>query len=91
VLVVQVISGQLAHKARLEVAVDDAYWPAFATTRARSHKQTWDSVHEAFIRELDWSQLVFRLNADEDIDDIDIIAECKTPARQFLQSCLVSL
>jgi Ca2+-dependent lipid-binding protein len=91
VLVVQVISGQLAHKARLEVAVDDAYWPAFTTTRARSHKQTWDSVHEAFIRELDWSQLVFRLNADEDVDDVDIIAECKMPAREFLQSCLVSL
>ena len=36
VIIFNVIGGQLRKKARLEVLLDDAYWPAFSTVRARS-------------------------------------------------------
>jgi Ca2+-dependent lipid-binding protein len=44
VLVVQVISGQLARRGSLEIMLDDGYWPSFTSTRARSSHATWDQV-----------------------------------------------
>lgn len=44
ILVLQVVSGQLARKGALEVMLDDGYWPAFTTEKARSTHAVWDQV-----------------------------------------------
>jgi Ca2+-dependent lipid-binding protein len=44
ILVFQVISGQLARKGSLEVLLDDGYWPAFTSGKARTTHPTWDQV-----------------------------------------------
>jgi Ca2+-dependent lipid-binding protein len=44
VLILQVISGQLAKKGSLEVTFDDSYWPCFTSARTRSTHQNWDEV-----------------------------------------------
>lgn len=92
VLVFNIISANLARKgARLEVAFDDAYWPTYSTEVARSVHQTWDEVGEAFIRELNYSRIILRLNeADKDSRE-DIQADFRTGLSEFLEQCLVSL
>ena len=88
VLVFQVISGHLARKGALEVMFDDGYWPSFTSTRARSSHQTWDQIGEGFVRELDFSRIWLRINADEDAGDEDIVAEFKCDTKDFLEQCL---
>jgi Ca2+-dependent lipid-binding protein len=88
VLVFQVISGQLARKGSLEVLFDDGYWPSFSSTRARSAHPTWDQIGEGFVRELDFSRIWLRINADDDAGDEDIVAEFKCDTKAFLERCL---
>jgi len=69
--------------------LDDAYWPAFTTSMARSRHVTWDYTGEGFIKELDFGRVWLRLNeADEGTKD-DIIAEWKEDAKKFLQEAMV--
>ncbi len=89
ILVVQVLSGQLSKRGRLELLLDENFWPAFVTAKARSHKQTWDSVHEAFVRELDLSRATLRLNEDDNGEHDDIIAGYACGTRELLEACLV--
>lgn len=90
VLVFNIVSGNLAKKgARLEVALDDAYWPAYTSEVATTIHQTWDEVGESFIRELAYSRIILRLNhADKDSRE-DIQAEFRTSLVEFLEQCLV--
>jgi Ca2+-dependent lipid-binding protein len=89
VIVFNVLSGKLAKKARVEVLLDNGYWPAFATAKSRSTSARWDHVGEGFVKELDFSQVWLRL--DESINDErdDIIAEYKGGAKEFLEATLV--
>nr|XP_018259792.1 uncharacterized protein I303_07863 [Kwoniella dejecticola CBS 10117]OBR81950.1 transmembrane protein [Kwoniella dejecticola CBS 10117] len=88
VLVFQVISGQLAKKGSLEVMFDDGYWPSFTSGKARSNHPTWDQVGEGFIRELDFSRTWLRINASDENDDEDIVAEYKCDTKEFLEQCI---
>ncbi|WWC92373.1 uncharacterized protein L201_007330 [Kwoniella dendrophila CBS 6074] len=88
VLVFQVISGQLAKKGSLEVMFDDGYWPSFTSGKARSHHPTWDQVGEGFIRELDMSRTWLSINASDENDDEDIVAEFKCNTIEFLEQCI---
>ncbi|KAK0208431.1 C2 domain-containing protein [Desarmillaria ectypa] len=88
IIVFNVISGQLAKKARVEVLLDDGYWPCFTTTRARSTKVQWDYVGEGFLKELDFGQVWLRLNEADEGDKDDIIAQWKGDTKPFLQSTL---
>ncbi|WWC72638.1 uncharacterized protein I206_106602 [Kwoniella pini CBS 10737] len=88
VLVFQVISGQLAKKGSLEVMFDDGYWPSFTSGKARSNHPTWDQVGEGFIRELDFSRTWLRINASDENDDDDIVAEYKCETKEFLDQCI---
>ncbi|KAG8962436.1 hypothetical protein FRC03_004243 [Tulasnella sp. 419] len=56
IIILDVKSGTLAKKARLEVLLDDSYWPAFSTEKSRSTNAKWDQVGEGFIKELDFSR-----------------------------------
>ncbi|EMD41578.1 hypothetical protein CERSUDRAFT_110127 [Gelatoporia subvermispora B] len=88
VITVNVMSGQLQKKARLEVLLDDAYWPAFSTVRPRSSKARWDYIGEGFVKELDFGRVWLRLNEAEEGDKDDVIAEWKGDTKIFLQQAL---
>jgi Ca2+-dependent lipid-binding protein len=82
-------TGSLIRKARLEVLLDDGYWPCLSTLKARSLNAKWEYVGEGFIREVDFSQVWLRLNEASEGDNDDIIGEWKGDAKQFLRSTLV--
>ncbi|KDE05686.1 hypothetical protein MVLG_03920 [Microbotryum lychnidis-dioicae p1A1 Lamole] len=89
VLAFQIISGQLSRKgARLEVLFDDGYWPAYSSEPARSTHAVWDEIGEAVIRELNFSNMILKLNAAEKETREDIVASATIPVYQFLTSCL---
>jgi Ca2+-dependent lipid-binding protein len=89
VIVFNVLSGQLAKKGRIEVLLDDGYWPAFATAKSQSTNARWDHVGEGFIKELDMGQVWLRLDESSNDDKDDIVGEWKGPAKQFLLDTLV--
>lgn len=82
------ISGLLAKKARLEVLLDDGYWPAFTTQRASSRKAGWSYVGEGFVKELDFGKVWLRLNEADEGEKDSIVAEWRGDAKAFLQSTL---
>ncbi|KAH7345115.1 tricalbin [Rhizoctonia solani] len=88
ILVFNIMEGQLAKKARLEVLLDDGYWPVFGTEKARSTQAHWDQVGEGFIKELDFGRVWLRLNENDEGEKEDIIAELKIDAKQFLEEAL---
>lgn len=83
------LGGELQKKARLEVLLDEAYWPAFSTVRARSTHADWEYIGEGFLKELDFGRVWLRLNEADEGDKDDIIAEWKGDAKQFLEQTLV--
>jgi Ca2+-dependent lipid-binding protein len=86
IVVFHVLGAQLSKKARLEVLLDDGYWPAFTTTMARSVHVSWDHIGEGFIKELDFGRVWLRLNEG---DNGDVIGEWKEDAKKFLEQALV--
>ncbi|KZT58286.1 tricalbin [Calocera cornea HHB12733] len=82
------ISGTLAKKSRLEILLDEGYWPAFGTIQARSVHAKWDQVGEGFIKELDFSQVWLRLNEHEEGDKEEIVAELRMDSKKFLEMTL---
>jgi Ca2+-dependent lipid-binding protein len=89
VIVFHVISGQLQKKARLEVLLDDGYWPCLSTIKARSTHAQWGYVGEGFVKEVDFGRVWLRLNESDDKDDI--ISEWRGDVKEFLQNTLVCL
>lgn len=90
IIVFNILSGTLQKKARLEVLLDDGYWPAFSTVKARSTHAEWQHVGEGFVKELDFGRVWLRLNGSAEGDKDDIIAEWKGDAKLFVQGTLVS-
>ncbi|KAL8287656.1 hypothetical protein RQP46_003514 [Phenoliferia psychrophenolica] len=89
ILVYQIVSGALSRKgARLEVLFDDGYWPAYSTAPARSPHAVWDEIGESFIRELDYSQIILKLNTAEKETREDIVASKTIDMNEFLEACL---
>ena len=60
------------------------------TAKSGSTHAQFDQVGEGFVKELDFSQVWLRLNANEDSDKEDIVAECRLGAKAFLEQALVS-
>lgn len=89
IIIFHVISGKLAKKARIEVLLDDGYWPCFSTLKARSTQAQFGYVGEGFMKELDFGRVWFRLNDGVENEKDDIIAECREDAKPFLQAALV--
>ncbi|KAG9104760.1 hypothetical protein FRC06_011242 [Ceratobasidium sp. 370] len=88
VLVFNIIDGQIAKKAKLEVLLDDGYWPVFTTEKARSTQAHWEQVGEGFIKELDFGRVWLRLNENDEDEKESIIAEYKIGAQAFLEQSL---
>lgn len=70
--------------------LDDAYWPAFSTIRARSTHVEWEYIGEGFIKELDFGRVWLRLNDADEGEKDQIIAEYRGDAKDFLKQTLVS-
>ncbi|KAJ3567153.1 hypothetical protein NP233_g6551 [Leucocoprinus birnbaumii] len=90
VVVFNIISGRLHKKARLEVLLDDGYWPCFSTQKSTSTNAQWGYIGEGFIKEIDFSQVWFRLNEADEGSKEDIIGEWKGDAKTFLEKALAS-
>ncbi|TFY64762.1 hypothetical protein EVG20_g5845 [Dentipellis fragilis] len=88
VIVFHVRSGDLTKKARLEVLLDDGYWPAFSTPRATGHRAHWAHVGEGFLKELDFGRVWLRLNEADEGDKDDILGQWKGDAKAFLEKTL---
>jgi hypothetical protein len=71
---------------------DDGYWPAFTSGKARSTHAAWDQVGEGFVKELDFSRIWLRINANDSSNEKDdIVAEFKCDTKDFLEQCFVGL
>jgi len=88
VIIFNVLSGHLRKKARLEVLLDDGYWPAFSTIKARSTTAEWEHIGEGFVKELDFSRVYVRLNEADEGGKDDIIAEWKGNTKDLLSDAL---
>lgn len=88
IIIFNVIGGHLQKKARLDVLLDDAYWPAFSTLKSRGTNAQWAHVGEGFLKELDFGRVWLRLNESGDFDKDDIVAEWKGDAKAFLDATL---
>ncbi|KAG5353458.1 hypothetical protein C0989_006615 [Termitomyces sp. Mn162] len=88
IIVFNIVSGNIAKKARLEVLLNDGYWPCFSTTKSRSTHAQWDFTGEGFIKEIDFNRVWLRLNAADEGDKDDVLAEWKGDAKTFLRSTL---
>jgi Ca2+-dependent lipid-binding protein len=88
IIIFNVIGGHLQKKARLDVLLDDAYWPAFSTLKSRGTNAQWAHIGEGFLKELDFGRIWLRLNESGDSDKDDIIAEWKGDAKAFLDATL---
>lgn len=89
IIIFSIVSGVLAKKGRIEVLLDDGYWPSFSTTKSRSVNAQWQTVGEGFLKELDFGRVWLRLNEAEEGEKDDIIAEYKSDAKDFLLNSLV--
>lgn len=88
IIIFNVIGGHLHKKARLDVFLDDTYWPAFSTLKSRSTNAQWAHVGEGFVKELDFGRIWLRLNESGDSDKDDVIAEWKGDTKAFLDTTL---
>ncbi|THH27082.1 hypothetical protein EUX98_g7106 [Antrodiella citrinella] len=88
IVIFNIISGRLQKKARLEVLLDDAYWPAFTTIRPPSTNARWETIGEGFIKELDFGRVWLRLDLADEGNKDEIIAQWKGDAKAFLQQTL---
>lgn len=91
IIVFHVISGKLAKKTRVEVLLDDGYWPCFSTVKARSTNAQWGYVGEGFMKEVDFGRVWLRLNEAHEGESDDVIAEWQGEAKAFLQATFVGL
>ena len=82
-------SGELSKKGRLEVLLDDGYWPIFSTTRAHGRHVAWQHVGEGFLKEIDFGRVWLRLNEADEGDKDVILGEYKEDAKAFLSRTLV--
>jgi Ca2+-dependent lipid-binding protein len=89
IIVFHVISGNLAKKARVEVLLDDGYWPCFSTLKSRSSHAQFDYVGEGFLKEVEFGRVWLRLCEGEEGEKDDVIAEWKGDAKAFLQATMV--
>ncbi|PLW09166.1 hypothetical protein PCASD_23053 [Puccinia coronata f. sp. avenae] len=89
ILVFNIVGGVIAKKnARLEFLFDDGYWPSYSTEPSKSTHAKWDETGESFIRELDWSRCILKLNvADKDTRE-EVYAEYTSDLKDFLNDCL---
>ncbi|KAL1977493.1 hypothetical protein VTN31DRAFT_352 [Thermomyces dupontii] len=89
-VVFKLLDAQLSHSdVYLEVVVDDHLFPHYTSMKLKSKEVTLQDVGEAFIRELEMSQLTLRLVSEPHQDkDSEVIARLSGPTLATLQRSL---
>ncbi|OKL63539.1 hypothetical protein UA08_01208 [Talaromyces atroroseus] len=89
-VVFKVIDGQLSHaNVYLEVIVDDHMFPSYTSMKIKSKTATFEDVGDAFIRELDMSQITLRLvEGTSDKEEKHVLAQLTGDTLTTLQRCL---
>lgn len=91
ILVIRVFAGKVAHKGRLEVLLDENYWPVYSTDRTHGHNLgEWNQTAECFIRELSFSQISIRMNRADETDRDEIDSEVQFSTKDLVDMSLVS-
>jgi C2 domain len=91
--VFEIIEGTFAHSdVQLEVLMDDMVFPSYTSSKARQRSHKFGETGDAFVRELDVSQITLRLTEKTDNkgegDQDHVIAKLKGPTLTTLQQCL---
>lgn len=89
----KIIEGTFAQSdVQLEVLMDDMVFPSYTSSKARQRNHTFGETGDAFVRELDVSQITLRLTEKTDkkgdSDPDHVIAKLKGPTLTTLQQCL---
>lgn len=63
ILIFQIVSGSLSRRARVEISINQGYWPAYTTEMARSNHANFDEIGEAFIGEQEVATISIKLNS----------------------------
>jgi C2 domain len=92
-LVFKIIEGTFAQSdVQLEVLMDDMVFPSYTSSKARQRNHKFGETGDAFVRELDVSQITLRLTEKTDkkgeSDPDHVIAKLKGPTQTTLQQCL---
>ncbi|EAU89251.1 transmembrane protein [Coprinopsis cinerea okayama7 len=85
IIVVNVVSGILSVKGRIEVALDDFEWPCVSTPKSRSKSARWEFVGEGFIKEIDFGQVHLYLDAADEEGEDKVVSEWNGPVKDFLR------
>ncbi|KAG0635305.1 C2 domain-containing protein [Tuber brumale] len=90
-LVFKIIEGQLAHKGcYLEVLMDDMLYPAYSTARIKSKNTKFGEIGDAFVRELEFSEVTLRLREhgkDGEQED-EILGKLTGKTLETVKKCL---
>ncbi|KAH8690070.1 putative membrane bound C2 domain protein [Talaromyces proteolyticus] len=89
-IVFKFIDGHLAHSnVQLQVLIDDHMFPSYTSEKIKSKTATFADVGDAFVRELEFSQITLRLvdNSSEK-EESHVIAKLTGPTLSTLQRCL---
>jgi C2 domain len=91
--VFKIIEGTFAHSdVQLEVLIDDMVFPSFTSSKARQRSHKFGEIGDAFVRELEVSQITLRLTEKTDNkgegDQDHVLARLKGPTLTTLQQCL---
>ena len=93
-IIFNIIEGTFAAtNVQLEVLIDDNAFPSYVTSKARQKVHQFNETGDAFVRELDMSQMTLRLNEktvkDQDEEESEeFIAQLKGQTLLTLQQCL---
>lgn len=83
---------ELAHKGRLEVLLDENYWPVYSTDRTHSrHLAEWNQTAECVIRELPFSQITFRMNDADETEKDEVDSSVLFQTKDLVEMCLVGM
>ncbi|KAI0080049.1 tricalbin [Panus rudis PR-1116 ss-1] len=88
IIICNVLSGRLQRKARLEMLLDDGYWPAFSTVKSQSTNAEWEYIGEGFVKEIDFGRVWLRLNVADEGERDEVIGEWKGDVKVFLTQSL---
>lgn len=89
----KIIEGTFGHSdVQLEVLMDDMVFPSYISGKVKQRTQAFGEIGDAFVRELDVSQITLRLSEKTDKkgegDGEHVIAKLKGPTLTTLQQCL---
>ncbi|CRG83503.1 Tricalbin-1 [Talaromyces islandicus] len=87
-IVFKFIDGNLSHSnVFLEVVIDDHMFPSYTSMKIKSKTATFEDTGDAFVRELEASQITLRL-VEGDKDETRVLAKLTGPTLPTLQRCL---